>query len=409
MTVDYDPNLGTLHTALCLKDTVISQVLQRFEFYALILSHVALRSAYQFGYFSPEDLHLRLPMSLTGVTGSLMTFFVVFYNGNVFSRYNKFYDLTKNLNENCLNVVMMLTREVSDQRLKRKLVRMILASCFLFFFERTPVEESEDKGSEGNISNAEWAELVRLGLLDRKQEARLKEHCLVLGKNAMPSLVLLHWSMKLYRLDPRFEVESCSELEKAYWDVRRMQDDVVEMLELPMPWQYFHIMNVMMMLNLMLWAYSFALEESHFASVIFLFVAAIFMGIRELSVALADPYGDDAADFPLNEWMNQLYVRVLFFCEDTWDPNDMMLGILDEPLYVVKKGNSVVDLLMDLGKNPSKGKRNSSKGLTAAKTKSRNERQEVLNPAQDGAGSYTQIPAMIDEDEEGSRKFDIED
>jgi len=83
MTVDYDPNLGTLHTALCLKDTVISQVLQRFEFYALIASHVALRSAYQMGYFSPEELHLRLPMSLTGVTGSLMTFFVVFYNGNV--------------------------------------------------------------------------------------------------------------------------------------------------------------------------------------------------------------------------------------------------------------------------------------------------------------------------------------
>jgi len=305
---------------------------------------------------------------------------------------------------------MMLTREITDQRLKRKLVRMVLASCFLFFFERTPDKEAEagDKGCEGNISNGEWAELVRLGLLDRKQEARLKEHCVILGKNAMPSLVLLHWSMKLYRLDPRFEVESSHELEKAYWDVRRMQDDVVEMLELPMPWQYFHIMNMMMMLNLMLWAYSFALEESHFASVIFLFVAAIFMGIRELSVALADPYGDDAADFPLNEWMNQLYVRVLFFCEDNWDPNDMMLGILDEPLPVVKNGNSVVDLLMDFDKKPIQGNRTASKDKSV-KAKSRNERQEVLIPAQDGAGSYTQIPAMVDEDEEGSHKFDIED
>merc|ERR1740138_976866 len=126
--------------------------------------------------------------------------------------------------------------------------------------------------------------------------------------------MLLHWSLILYRL----KSAKNNELEKAYWSVRRCQDDVVEMLELPMLWQYFHIMNLMMMLNLILWAYAFALEPSHFASPIFVFVAAIFMGIRELSVALADPYGDDAADFPINDWMNQLYVRVRWFAEDSW-------------------------------------------------------------------------------------------
>ena len=28
------------------------------------------------------------------------------------------------------------------------------------------------------------------------------------------------------------------------------------------------------------------------------------MGMCELSVALADPYGEDAADFPLDDWMS---------------------------------------------------------------------------------------------------------
>merc|ERR1712070_862940 len=102
---------------------------------------------------------------------------------------------------------------------------------------------------------------------DPKQIARIKSHCKALGRDSMPSLKLLHWSMKLIRLN----VERSIELDHAYWLLRRMQDDVVEMLDLQTPWQYFHLMNLMTMVNLMLWAYSFALETTHFASVIFVF------------------------------------------------------------------------------------------------------------------------------------------
>jgi predicted membrane chloride channel (bestrophin family) len=387
MTVEYDPNVGTVVTALQLKNTVITQVLHRFEFYVLIAAHFALRLVHELRLYSPEMHQLDLPLGLTGVTGSLMTFFVVFYNGNVFIRYNKFYDITKQMNENCLNVVMMLTREISNQALKRKLVRMLLASCFLFFFERTPTESEE----YGSISNEEWAELVRLGLLDEQQELRLKDHCRDLTKNSMPSLVLLHWSMKLYRL----EVARNHELDKAYWEVRRMQDDVVEMLELPMPWQYFHIMNMMMMLNLMLWAYSFAFQDSYFASLIFVFVAAIFMGIRELCVALADPYGDDAADFPLNEWMNQLYVRVNYLCEDNWSADEMMHGASNEPLPEVKRGTSVVDLLTDIHQIDS-GRRLAKKTLKKRASLIKTGLFPSVNDIA-GNGNYIRIPVMPDD------------
>jgi len=397
MTVEYDPTRGTFYTTLCLKNTVISEVISKFEFYMLIFCHIAVRQSHKLGYFSPGDFHLDLPMGLTGVTGSLMTFFVVFYNGNVFSRYNKFYQLTKNLNENTVCVVMMLTRDIADQRLKRKLVKMILCSCFLFFFERTPSEDAE----HGNISSEEWDELVKMGLLDKEQLRRIQHHCKELGKDSMPSLVLLHWSMKLYSLDGLRN----HELEKAYWEVRRMQDDVVEMLELPMPWQYFHIMNMMMMLNLLLWGYSFALEESQFATLVFVSITAIFLGIRELSVALADPFGDDAADFPLSEWMSQLYVRVLWLCEDDWAASEMMVGVENKPLHSVPKGHSCIDLLTDLH-NVDRAKyedgepvrlvsSNSDTGGTGGpgpKPK-RPKPPGKVAPAQDGSGDYSQIPS----------------
>lgn len=402
MTVEYDANVGTACTALNLKDTVIHQVLCRFEFYLLIIFHASLRYALQMEYFLPDETNLTLPMSLTGVTGSLMTFFVVFYNGNVFGRYNKFYDLTKQLNENCLTVVSSLIRELSNPPLKRKLIKMILASCFLFFFERTPSVSEGDEDTH-NVSPSEWAALLRLGLIDQQQEIRLKEHCRTLKQNSMPSLLLLHWSMKLYRL----ETEKNNELEKAYWEIRRVQDDVVEMLELPMPWQYFHIMNLMMMLNLILWAYAFALEPSHFASPIFVFVAAIFMGIRELSVALADPYGDDAADFPINDWMNQLYVRVQYLSNEDFTAEDMMLQSSGGPLPEIKDGSCVVDLLTDLHAaecEPTKSSKKKMRISMATKKRMQAKHDEISREV-DGSGSYRQIPAMVESEDEANHNY----
>merc|ERR1719473_2507325 len=94
------------------------------------------------------------------------------------------------------------------------------------------------------------------------------------------------------------------------------------MMELPMPFQYFHIMNLMLMLNLGLWAYSLALQESLFAPCIYFFVQMMFQGLRELSVALSDPFGDDATDFPMNDWMTGLYLRLYFIIEDDFEFDD---------------------------------------------------------------------------------------
>jgi len=159
-------------------------------------------------------------------------------------------------------------------------------------------------------------------------------------KHAIPSYMLLHWSMNLYRS----AVPRIGELEKAYWNVRRCQDDVVEMLEMPMPFQYFHIMNLMLLLNLTLWAFSFGLMDSFMATPIFLFVQLVFQGIRELSISLADPYGCDEADFPLSEWMNSLYTRVVCIVEDPFVVEIDPVG--SEPMQQLQNGCKVVDMLI---------------------------------------------------------------
>merc|ERR1719253_272447 len=103
------------------------------------------------------------------------------------------------------------------------------------------------------------------------------------------------------------------------YKVRKCQAEVVQILDLPMPFQYFHIMNLMLILNLVLWAYSLGCQDSYWSPVIYMFVQLMFQGIRELSTALSDPFGDDEVDFPITQWMIAVYARMYGVLEDPFD------------------------------------------------------------------------------------------
>jgi len=312
MTVKYDTSIGIIGTAFRLHMTVIPMVLQKPEFYLLLGVNLGLYCSVCLGYFNPGEEHAWLYMKLTSVTGSLMTFFVVFYNGNVYTRYQRLYELTKGMIENSIFIVAVADRDIKSKALIRKLTRWLVASNLIFFFERTINQENPE---DGPISASEWDQLEALGLVEPLELEALRAHCKRLKSLAMPSFQLLHWSMKLYRVhSPRIP-----DLDKTYFTIRKCQEDVVETLEMPMPFQYFHIMNFMLLLNLSLWSYSLGILSSYFAPFMFIFAQLMFQGLRELSIALSDPFGDDATDFPMNEWMTGMYQKVYSLCEDDYD------------------------------------------------------------------------------------------
>merc|ERR1719230_2433607 len=95
-------------------------------------------------------------------------------------------------------------------------------------------------------------------------------------------------------------------------------------------------MNLMLMLNLVLWAYALGCQDSYFAPIIYMFVQMMFQGIRELSTALSDPFGDDEVDFPVNEWMHAMYTRMYGILEDPFDirrANLVDVPPLKDPTY----------------------------------------------------------------------------
>merc|ERR1739845_187245 len=112
-----------------------------------------------------------------------------------------------------------------------------------------------------------------------------------------------------------------------------------------MPFQYFHIMNLMLFLNLFLWAYSLGCQDSLFAPIIYMFVQMMFQGLRELSTALSDPYGTDEVDFDLNDWIMPVYTQMYAMLLDK-SPSQVdsaNLRPLLEPEYSCQYINMYID------------------------------------------------------------------
>merc|ERR1712048_772484 len=198
-------------------------------------------------------------------------------------------------------------------------------------------------------------QLKKLDLLGDHEIKLLTKHCEKLAEDAIPSFLVLQWAMELMRLEtkaPEGRDDMLCGFYSRIYRVRRCQAHVVQTMLWPMPFQYFHIMNLMLALNLVLWAYSLGCQDSYFAPVIYAFVQMMFQGIRELSTALSDPFGDDEVDFPVNDWMMGLYARMYGILEDTYDVTTIDLDNV-EPMMLPSDAKEYIDMYVDFEVDPA--------------------------------------------------------
>merc|ERR1712232_1019847 len=82
--------------------------------------------------------------------------------------------------------------------------------------------------------------------------------------------------------------------------------EVGDVIRLPIPFQYFHLLNLMIVINLILWAYAVGITVSTLSAFAYFVATLTFMGMMELAKVLSNPFGDDDTDFPLNKWVSQV-------------------------------------------------------------------------------------------------------
>lgn len=295
MPFEYDASASYLATAIRISHTVVPAVLGRGVFWFFLVLHLGVFVFFQFGYLDKAKdpaSYLYIDWKIVSVITSMTTFFEVFYTNNVFARYLSLYNLTRYILGSLSNFAFDFRIHAGDraQPMVRLATRFMLCSTFLFFYELG-----------GEVTEQEWGVLMEAKLIYREEVAVLRsigrQHC---------SMVVLHWAGRVVR-DTVAEVHAPNNIIKGLVDrlvkIRESEQRIKDTLHLPMPFQYFHLLNMMVVVNLLLWAYGMGVTESVFAPVGFFFSELIFCGMMELAGQMSDPFGEDEVDFPIHLWL----------------------------------------------------------------------------------------------------------
>merc|ERR1712196_404237 len=83
------------------------------------------------------------------------------------------------------------------------------------------------------------------------------------------------------------------EIEDAVLTCRKNCAAIPNILDMPVPFPYYHLLCSLMFVNYFLFAITFLEMDSWLTPVALFLIIATTTGVRELSSALANPFGDD--------------------------------------------------------------------------------------------------------------------
>mmetsp|Transcript_54485 Transcript_54485/g.127273 ORF Transcript_54485/g.127273 Transcript_54485/m.127273 type:complete len:606 (+) Transcript_54485:24-1841(+) len=303
MTVYYDPQQSLLDSILQWRDSSVKWVLFRPEFWLYVLIHVVFVALSIVGDIQLIDVNVEAAFAVQYFT----TFFLTFYNAHCFARYEELYPHTMNVLDGVLLMVHEMTITLKDQSLRQhrlQATKYILAAAYVFFIGITNESEALEKRA--------WEEIIRKGLLVKKEAEILRRY---MGPEVVP--VLMTWSM--YCITDALEQDCMwgartQRIAHAHNRFNKYQQNIMEsyhkithMMAMPIPYTYWHLMNLIFSINFLIVSVTLASYKKWLTIVPYTLTIMVFMGLREVSNALANPFGEDSVDFPLSKFLDYTF------------------------------------------------------------------------------------------------------
>jgi hypothetical protein len=203
--------------------------------------------------------HLFMPSFDMKIISSITTFFEVFYTNQCYRRYLHLYGLTRKMlgtaYDACFAMRLYIRHSSDDPSAlyDRIASRWVVVSLLVFVFEL----KMEEPAGEG-----EWLKLKRMGLV-RDEEVEFLRNLTADQR----LLVMLHacadvckTGLRMVGAPPNYIKDITTKL-LAY---REAQQQVTNTIELPVPFEYFHLLTMMVMINCSVWAYYMGVTDSYF-------------------------------------------------------------------------------------------------------------------------------------------------
>jgi len=314
----------------------------------------------------------KLDWNQAKVVCAMTTFFEVFYISHCYRRYTTLYSNVRDLFTDIDLIVLDLRTRVRDEHPAHAWLacRYIIASALLLLHSAhadshcppdATITASEQYSTGGESSSSDDDDHRSQGLdaqrhaesllteakevvqLQTSRRATMQSHGFVKStprgarllkpeeeaalqrmSEVHQPMVLFYWSLqaldKAYAVSnapPNARQAGITRLMKMHGDVTNLADS----LSLPVPFQYFHLLNVMVFVNIVVLAYVMGTTRNLGAPLIFCACEVTFMGLIELASQLSNPFGNDEVDFPLNAWLSDLVRKAKLVMESKYREN----------------------------------------------------------------------------------------
>lgn len=362
----YGSEIRLLRTTFSFAGTVLPHVLERPAFWLGLFAHLAIWAAYYSGAIPgrvEKAPRWAMNWNQVKVITSMTTFFEVFYISHCYRRYSQLHGIVRDLFTDIDLIMLDLRNRVRDDHPPHAWIacRYVMASALLLLHtahvdSHAPPDAVDGAGS----SSEEDSDRTSLGLggggaravlmttqdedlgspgsarlaMAAPQGARLlrpeEEEALCRVDDSHQPLVLLYWSLEALGRAYKAAKAPANAQQAGVQRLMKMHGDVTNLahqLNLPVPFQYFHLLNLMVMVNVAVLAYIMGTASDLGAPCMFVVCEVAFIGLIELASQLSNPFGNDDVDFPLTDWKAEVVLRARTLMEsnfkttpEAWQP-----------------------------------------------------------------------------------------
>eukprot|EP00928_Gymnodinium_smaydae_P089104 TRINITY_DN73103_c0_g1_i1.p1 TRINITY_DN73103_c0_g1~~TRINITY_DN73103_c0_g1_i1.p1 ORF type:complete len:381 (-),score=57.97 TRINITY_DN73103_c0_g1_i1:83-1225(-) len=376
MVTNYDAQDNLLIVACTYHATITPSVLSNPAFWMFMIIHLLIWWGHRsdlvedyFGFTFKHDLDeggiLFLSTDRMKLVSAMTTFWTVFYTNQCYIRYFRLYEDINRVFQESHHLCFSLKGLAIKAETKRCMAHVIrhMQATVLLFFKRLKQPSLEDA----------WSHMVDTEMLTVDEATYLQSF-----PPMQVGLVLLDWMRRGVLLaynnaDANSPLRAPATLNRCFerlLEFDKVQQSVNQAVQMPVPFQYYQLLNSMVFVNVAMWAYGMAVTPSIFGPVVFFFASFLLIGMLTLANQLADPFGDDDVDFPLSKWLarNLENQQSFIHCEYPGDFEKVMFAPELKP-----KERRITALLQSHAAPPA---------LNSVK----------VDPRGDAQGYYSQIP-----------------
>jgi len=305
---EYDPKncLPSLFSWHC---TAVKLVIKKVDFWALLLTHILLQVLYyglEYGKCkNNEDPSAnincwteinveewpQMTVATLMVVGSFITFFVVFFNGQAYTRFFQEYFICCKIRYNVNDTFFLLRLHIDEPAVQFTTLRLMHAAVYLGY-----AFLAQNKELNGFVPSV-YRKLVKMKLITDRESIRLRSM-----RYGSPSTECLLWAMREVRQlmdDAKLKPPIYRAVESKMMAIRGLFDEFKSYNDQPIPFLYYHLVNVIVEMYLIVMCYAGTFVTPYYSIIGFLGSLLALLGLREAAACLADPLGQDDTDIPV--------------------------------------------------------------------------------------------------------------